>query len=34
MEKYQTPKMEVVVFSAVDVMTASGNPDELPDDEW
>ena len=34
MEKYQAPEMEVTIFDENDVIVTSGNPDELPDDEW
>ena len=38
MEKYQTPELEFISFSARDIITTSGNPDkdvdELPNDEW
>ena len=34
MKKYQAPELEIIIFSSNDIMTISGNPDELPDDEW
>ena len=34
MEKYYPPKIEIFHFSAVDIITTSANPDELPDDDW
>ena len=34
MEMYQSPEMEVLDLRANDIITTSGNPDELPDDEW
>lgn len=34
MEEYQSPEMEMLDLQAMDIITTSGNPDELPDDEW
>ena len=34
MEKYQVPEFKIINFFAHDVITTSGNPDELPDDNW
>ena len=34
MEMYQSPEMEIWDLRANDIITTSGNPDELPDDEW
>ena len=33
MNKYLTPDLEIILFSNDDIITTSGNPDELPDDE-
>lgn len=32
MKKFETPEMEIVEFSAMDIITASGCPTETPDD--
>lgn len=29
-EKYTTPEMEVIEFEVEDIITTSGDPDELP----
>ena len=29
-EKYTTPEMEIIEFEVEDIITASGDPDELP----
>ena len=34
MNKYKTPELDIVWIRSNDVITTSGNPDELPDDEW
>ena len=34
MNKYKSPELEIICFKANDIVTASTNPDELPDDEW
>ena len=34
MNKYKTPELEIILIKATDIITTSGNPDELPDDEW
>ena len=34
MKTYQSPELEMINFSANDIITTSGNPDELPDDNW
>jgi len=34
MEKYQGPKLKFIKFSPNDIITTSGHPDELPDDNW
>ena len=34
MEKYKSPKIEIVYLVSNDIVTASWGGDELPDDEW
>ena len=34
MEQYQSPELEIIKFAPDDIITTSGNPDELPDDNW
>ena len=34
MEHYQSPELQMIQFSANDIIVSSRNPDELPDDEW
>ena len=34
MQPYETPILEFVRFPMSDILTTSGNPDELPDDDW
>jgi hypothetical protein len=34
MKTYQNPELEMINFSTNDIITTSGNPDELPDDNW
>ena len=34
MEKYQKPEWSILQFSVNDIITISGDPDELPDDNW
>ena len=34
MNKYKTPELEIILIKANDIITTSGNPDELPDDDW
>ena len=34
MKKYQVPELDIIKFHANDIITTSGNPDELPDDNW
>ena len=29
-EKYMTPEMEIIEFEVEDIITTSGDPDELP----
>ena len=34
MKNYQSPALELILLLTSDVLTFSGDPDELPDDEW
>ena len=34
MKDYTSPKLEILFIKSVDIITTSGNPDELPDDNW
>lgn len=34
MSTYQMPEIKLIRFSANDIITSSGNIDELPDDDW
>ena len=34
MKKYKKPELEIIKILSKDIVTTSGNPDELPDDEW
>lgn len=34
MTEYQAPEIEIIYFSAEDVIITSGGPDDLPDDIW
>ena len=34
MTNYTTPELEIISIKSIDIISTSGNPDELPDDEW
>jgi hypothetical protein len=34
MNKYSSPELDIISIIKGDIITVSGNPDELPDDEW